>query len=301
VTKTLVSAMALAALAGMANAQTVEFRIVEEALTGNASTVVRTPPQQGTPLTSVNPLGNYAVQARVTGGANGIALGGFSFDIVIPGEADANGTIAKLRISNSDSSYFTGAPAVNGAVGSGGMAKQYTYLAGINGQFNGLVNASGGTFTNQAGQQEIGLITASATGSALLGVPGVDPQGESNVGTWSGYGAGATPPSGSTASLDPTIGPVYFAQGQFIDLYRFRYTTTNFANRTLNLTVANAAAQVFTNFVFNNGSWGPQATTLASTAITVTPLQVPVTPAPASAALLGLGGLVAARRRRVAK
>jgi len=291
--------MALAALAGMANAQSVEFRIVQESATTN-SLVTATPPTPGTTLTSANPSGNYAVQARVTAGANGSALAGFSFDIVIPGEPDANGTIAKLRIMSlaGDGTYFNGAAATNSSIGAGGMARQYSYLAGINSQFNGLVNTSGGTFTNQAGQQEIGLITGSATGSALLGTPGVDPAGEGNVGTWSGYGVGGTPASGNTASVDPAIGPVYFAQGQFIDLYRFRYTATNFTQRTLSLTLANAAAQVFNQFVFNNGSWGPQASNVAAANVTTTPLSVPVTPAPASAALLGLGGLVAARRRR---
>jgi MYXO-CTERM domain-containing protein len=291
--------MALAALAGMANAQSVEFRIVQESPTTN-NVVTAIPPALGTTLTSANPSGNFAVQARVTAGANGSALAGFSFDIAIPSEPDSNGTLAKLRIMSlaGDGTYFAGAAAVNAGVGSGGMARQYSYLAGINSQFNGLVNTSGGTFTNQAGQQEIGLITGSATGSALLGTPNIDPQGEGNPSTWSGYGAAATPPSGALAPVDPALGPVYFAQGQFIDLYRFRYTTTNFSARTLNITLQNAAAQVFSNFVFNNGSWGPQATTVAAGSVTTTGLNVPVTPAPASAALLGLGGLVAARRRR---
>jgi hypothetical protein len=246
--------MALAALAGMANAQTIEFRIVEEALTGNASAVTAIPPAMGTTLTSANPSGNYAVQARVTGGANGVALGGFSFDIVFPGEPDTNGQLQKMRISNGDGTYYTGAPIVNAQPATGGMAKQYTYLAGLQGGFNGVVNTTSGTFTNNPAQQEIGLITASATGSALLGTPDLDPQGEGNVGTWSGYGAGMTPPNNATAPLNSTIGAAYFAQGQFIDLYRFRYNVTNFANRTLNITLANAAAQVFSNFVYNNGS-----------------------------------------------
>jgi MYXO-CTERM domain-containing protein len=291
--------MALAALAGMANAQSVEFRIVEEAQTPNNSVVIGT--GTGTNLSSSNTFGNYAVQARVTAGAAGSALGGFSFDIVIPGEPDSNGTMAKLHISNSDGTYWTGAGGVVSSVGIGGLAKTFTYLAGLNGAFNGQINTSSGTFTNQPGQQEIGLVTASATGSALLGTPGMDPGFESNPSTWSGYGTGTSPNSGDTASLDPALAGPYFAAGQFIDVYRFRYTTSNFTGRTFNITLANPAAQAFNQFLFNNGSWGPQATTVAAGSVTVTPLSVTVTPAPASAALLGLGGLVAARRRRIAK
>ncbi|HVU65053.1 MAG TPA: PEP-CTERM sorting domain-containing protein, partial [Phycisphaerales bacterium] len=103
------------------------------------------------------------------------------------------------------------------------------------------------------------------------------------------------------APIDPTIGATYFAQGQFVDVYRFRYTPSNFSARALVLTLANPAAQVFNQFLYNNSAWGPQATTVDAGNVSVTPLTVQVTPAPASAALLGLGGLVAARRRRIAK
>jgi hypothetical protein len=292
--------IALIASAGSASAQSVEFRIVQESATAN-NVVVAAPPAMGTFLTSASPSGNYAVQARVTAGANGSALGGFSFDIVIPGEADANGTLAKLRISAADGTYYSGAAVTNATVGAGGIARTYSYLAGISASFNGLINTSSGTFTNQPTQQEIGLVTGSATGSALLATPTFDPSNEGNPATWSGYGVGATPPSGATAPIDPVLGPQYFAQGQFIDIYRFRYTVSNFTGRQFTITVANASAQVFNQFVFNNGAWGPQATTVAAGNITTTGLMTGTAfPAPTSAALLGLGAVVASRRRRVA-
>jgi hypothetical protein len=283
------SMLAAAALTAAAGAQTVEFRIVEEALSGDASTVIAAPPSQGTTLGVSNLTGNYAVQARVTAGPGGVALGGFDFDIVILNEADANGQLVKMRISNPDGSYFTGSPALNAAVGTGGLARTYTYLAGINAAFNGQINTSLGTFSNNPAQQEIGLITASASGSALLGVPNMDPSGEGNVGTWSGYGLGATPLGGATASIDPTLGPTYFAQGQFIDIYRFRYTISDTTGRTLNITLDHASAQVFSNFLFNNGSWGPQAATVDAGSVIVTPLVVTVG-VPGACCDLGSGG-----------
>jgi hypothetical protein len=283
------SMLAAAALTAAAGAQTVEFRIVEEALSGDASTVIAAPPSQGTTLGVSNLAGNYAVQARVTAGPGGVALGGFDFDIVILNEADANGQLVKMRISNPDGSYFTGSPALNAAVGTGGLARTYTYLAGINAAFNGQINTSLGTFSNNPAQQEIGLITASASGSALLGVPNMDPSGEGNVGTWSGYGLGATPLGGATASIDPTLGPTYFAQGQFIDINRFRYTISDTTGRTLNITLDHASAQVFSNFLFNNGSWGPQAATVDAGSVTVTPLVVTVG-VPGACCDLGSGG-----------
>lgn len=281
-TKSLVSAMVLAALAGAANAQSIDFRVVER-----TSQAVVT---QGGDVVL-----DLAIQARVNGGG---ALGGFGFNAVITGEPDTNGTLALGRISNADGTY-NNTIAASSAVGLGGLARQYTYLAGINAAFNGQINLSNGTFTNSAGNQEIGLITGSSLSSALLGTPGVDPNGESNPATWSGYGSGNAPAAGDTAALDATVGSTYFSQGAYNDIYRFRYVVSNFANRTLTFTLQGVTAQTFSQFVFSNGSWGLNTSTFAG-AINVTPLTVNVTPAPASAALLGLGGLVAARRRRTA-
>jgi hypothetical protein len=274
--------MVLAALAGAANAQSIDFRVVER--TGQSVVA------QGGDV-----ILDLAVQARVNGGS---ALGGFGFNAVINGEADTNGTLALGRISNSDGTY-NNTFAVSSAVGLGGLARSYTYLAGINAAFNGQINNSNGTFTNTPANQEIGLITGSALSSALLGTPGVDPNGEANPATWSGYGSGNTPAANATASLDPAIGAAYFGQGSFVDVYRFRYTVTNFTTRTLNITLQGLTSQVFSQFVFSNNAWGLNTSTFAGT-VNLTPLSINVTPAPASAALLGLGGLVAARRRRTA-
>lgn len=281
-TKSLVSAMALAAFAGTVNAQSIDIRVVER--TGQTAVA------QGGDV-----ILDLAVQARVNGGG---ALGGFGFNAVIPGEPDTNGTQQFGLISNVDGTYAAGV-GTGSVVGRHGLAKSYTYLAGINGAFNGQINTSNGTFTNTAGNQEIGLITGSALGTALMATPGIDPDGENNPATWSGYGSGGTPAANDTAALNPAIGAAYFGQGSFIDIYRFRYTVSNFSNRTLTFTLQGLTSQVFSQFVFSNNAWGLNTSTFTGQ-VSLTPLEVTVTPAPASAALLGLGGLVAARRRRTA-
>src|SRR5689334_4245102 len=106
------------------------------------------------------------------------------------------------------------AVSTNAAAGKGAMACSYSFLASISGTFNGSINADvGSSFTNTPGNQEIALITGAIGQSSMLQTPGIDPLGESNIGTWSGYGVGATPTNGSTAPVDASIGNVYFGTG----------------------------------------------------------------------------------------
>ncbi len=279
----LVTAMALVATAGAANAQVpaVEFRFVERQ--GQTQVSV---PFGATPTT--DGVLNFAIQARVTGGTATDFLGNFSFDIIANGEADANGTLTKLLTSDAAGTYNANSNQSNNAtVGRGGLAVIYTYLAGINPNFNGLINTTGGTFTNTAGSQEIGLVTGSPTGNALLLL--TDTMGTGNPDTYSG--------SGVTAPIDPTVASTYLgAAGNFVDVYRFKYTLSSTASRVINFSLANLTAQVGSSLQLSNGVWGPAQ---ANAAASSTGISIPVAPAPASAALLGLGGLVAARRRRV--
>jgi len=289
--------MALVALAGAANAQVpaVEFRIVER----QSQVTIPNPPVAGQALND-NQL-NYAVQGRVTGATGNAGIGNFSFDIVASGEPDASGSLFFLATSMSNGTYDPNTTqSTSSSNGPTGMAAQYRYLVGINPNFGGLVNTSGGTFTNTAANQEIGLVTGSNTGAALLqqtdftggGPFGTDPDG--NPDTYSG--------SGTTAPLDQTYANTYLgANGNFVDLFRFKYLVTNTTTtRNIVFTLANATAQLTTGFQLSSGIWGPVTGTPGS--VTVTPasaVHVVGVPAPASVALLGLGGLVATRRRRV--
>jgi hypothetical protein len=285
--KSLVTAMALVAAAGAANAQVpaVQFQIVERQ--GQSS--IPNPP---TGTTVADNVLNFAIQARVTGGTATDFLGNFSFDIVASGESDSNGTLTKLLTSNLDGSYAANTTQTNSsAVGRGGLPAIYTYLAGINPNFNGLINTSGGTFTNTAGSQEIGLVTGSPTGNALLLL--TDTAGSGAPDTYPG--------SGNTAPIDPTIASTYMgAGGNFVDVYRFKYTVSDVTTaRNITFTLANLTAQIGNSLLLSNGVWGPVQANAGATSTGVT-VNVVGVPAPASAALLGLGGLVAARRRRTA-
>ncbi len=82
-----------------------------------------------------------------------------------------------------------------------------------------------------------------------------------------------------------------------MQLYRFRYTVANLSARTLQFRINNALGSTFATLVAAGADWSGN-TTGGAAQVSATGLDIAVIPAPASAALLGLGGLVAARRRR---
>lgn len=273
------SAVVVVACASVARGQTVEFRIVE-----------RTAQAQVSP---VDPVLDLAVQARFNG-AN--SLGGFYFDMRMLAEQEARGTLEYGAISNLDGTYDP-AFGVGGSVGRHGLARSYSYFATVNPNFLGMINQSAGTFTNTP-DQEIGLVTAFAQGVTMLGTPGMDTNSDGNPDTWSGNGSGMIPTNLATASLDPAISAAYFAHNEFVDVYRFRYTVTDFAVRTLQFRLLNIVAQQFTQLVYSGGQWGAQNSTTPTTAIVSSGLNIAVVPAPAIIGLLGAGMMLAARRRR---
>ncbi len=283
--KSLVAAMALVAAAGAAHAQTVEFRVIERQgqMSWNPSTA----------QTATNDnVFNFAVQARVVGGAANTALGNHTFNVVMPGEAETAGDLTTAAISASNGQYTPTNYADDFTVGTGGVAHVYSYLAGINPSFIGIVNASDGAWT-QTSSQDIGLITGAPIGSNMLHIFG-------------GTGSGATRPAtvqgdaaATVAPLDAALANQYLgANGNFIDVYHFNYTVSNTAARAITVNLTGASAQVFTAWAKANGLWGPG--TSPNVAATTAGLTVQIVPAPGAAALLGLGGLVATRRRRTA-
>jgi hypothetical protein len=274
------SALAVVVCAPTVLSQTVEFRIVER--TGQ------------TQASSADNVLDLAVQARFNGTNS---LGGFYFDLRLPGELESRGTLQRGAVSNADGTYDP-TFGVGSTIGRAGLPRQYAYFATVNPNFNGLINQSAGTFTNTA-DQEIGLITAFAQGPSLLGTPGVDADSDGNPDSWSGNGSGTPPPNLATAPLPAAISSAYFAHNQFIDVYRFRYTLSDFTARTLQLRVNNIVGQQFTQFVFSSGQWGAQNSTTATTAIVSSGLDITVVPAPAALVLLTGAGLAGARRRRV--
>lgn len=270
-------AWALAALwaTGAAGGQTLKLRIVQASAAD--SSMLASP----LPHTSGEPARYYAVQANFSG--DGVAA--FAFNIVISGEADSNGTLARLRITSSDHTYYMGAPTTSASGGARvGMANQYYYLASSNSQYNGLINTTGGGFTNTTGNQEIGLISGIASGAPMLNTPGMDPLNEGNPATWRFYGAGLTPTSLTTANLDPALAGPYFGDGGYIDVYRFRYTTSNLTSRVLTFTLTNVSGGSFDRFVYTGGVWQPVAT---SRTVSIGSLQVGVGSSGACCAITG--------------
>jgi hypothetical protein len=259
---TRILAAAACGMMGMsATAQTVEFRFVERTGQTNA--------------TPGDALLEMAVQARVTGGAD---LGGFNFNIVIAGEPDSSGTLQKAVISNGDHTYFTvptdGASwTANASVGRGGIASSFTYLAGLSASFNGLINVSGGVFTNTP-SQEIGLISGVASGNGLTSTPGIDADGDGIPDL--APSNGGVSQTGETCPLPASAEGPYFANGQFIDIYRFRYTVTEFTPRLLNFTLTSVGAQTFTHLIFSTGIWGTATTVTPAGNVTVTSLALGV-------------------------
>lgn len=271
------SAAVLAAFAGLAQAQSVEFRIIER----QGQTVV--PSNLGTMATTDAVL-NYAVQARVVGGTAGEFLGNFSFDIVASGEADSYGTLAKLLISNADGTYTPNtAQVTNNAVGRGGLAAAYSYLAGISPNYNGLLNTSGGAFTNTPGSQEVGLVTGSPAGNSALLV--LDP-----FGVWN-------PP----IPFDPAITAEFLgAAGNFVDVYRFKYTVTTIPTstyRAATFSLQNITAQVGTAFQLSNGLFSPVQSPASATA-TGSTVFIGTPPSPGVGASIGVVAMLTGIRRR---
>lgn len=262
------------ALANSASAALVDLRIVER--TGQA---VATP--------SDNTL-DFAVQVRVNSPT--LAIGANGFDIRFFGEAESWGQLSRGRItSTADFTYTSeiGGPAANFHSGLPGHMR---YFANINSGFNGSINVTGGPFTNTP-DQEIGIVGGIARQDTLLSIPGVDADGDSIPDV---VGAGET-----RGQLPSAILNEYFAQENWIDIYRFRYRVTSFADRVLDVRIPvnnSFAVNLFTGEVYQtNGVW---VYSLISTSdISIQNWTGAVVPATPTAALLVCGGALALRRR----
>lgn len=267
-----VAGCVLLAVAGSAAAQngTVDFRIRE--LTG-----------QATITSSADAVLDFVVEARVSNALNR-GLGDWSFNVVIQNEAENRGTLARLRINQGDGSLFTGAPTTSTSAGGvAGVASQYRYLVGLNSAFNGVINASSGTFVNNPLEQEIGLVAGSARGATLA-----------NTGIIVDNGSGFAPATGQ--DYIDAINGYFGANGNYVQLYRFRYTVTDLTTRNYAFELEAVTAATFANLVPAGTDYSAD-TTGGAAAVTTSGFHI-IFPAPATAPLLGLGGLAIARRRR---
>jgi hypothetical protein len=212
--------LACVAMAVGASAQTVELRLVERQGQGYMPWL----PQ--TPVLVDNQL-NFAVQARVVG-EPGLGIRSLTFNIVAPCEQDSWGTLARMLVSDINGTYLSNQnQGVSSAVSQGGLPSQFCGEALADPSAEGLINASGNGYTNNVSAQEIGMIRALAQGKQLLKAVDLDLDGIPDTSPLNGSGAQA--PEGAAAALDPVVATSLFgAEGNWVDLYRFRYTKTGF-------------------------------------------------------------------------
>jgi len=286
----------VAGVAGAADAATVQFRLRERQ--GQSSW------NPGLPTNSTNDANLWlTLEAHVIGGGPTEGIGNWAANIITSDPDSASTPFFRARITNIDGSYNTTFSTNNVNGEDLGMAKQYNYLQGVNPNFSGLFNQSAGSWT-QTPNNDIGLIAGSPSGAGVLkridqiggGPTGDDPDG--NPDTY--VGPTGPVPNGSTAAVDPLFAHDYLGalgeDGHWVELYRFLYVIPNSVARTLSFTIDGAQAQTFSQFAFGDGIWGPANP--ANATITTTNYSLSIVPAPGAAALLGLGGLLAGRRRR---
>lgn len=269
-------------------AQTVEMRIVERRGQNHWFT--------SSPLTvpgNDNVL-DFAVQARVVSGTPGLGIGLFSFNIsTTSSESESRGTLERAIISNTDGTYVTGPTQYgpNATVGRGGLAAMYSYLAGLTGDLNGVINTSNGTYTNNPLEQDIGKVTGGPLGAPMLLL--ADPNGTGNPATYPG--------TGTTAPLDANLANLYLGgNGNFVDLYHFRYViSAGSPDRILSFGLNGASAQVFSTFGRSDGLWGPiDAITVPTSVGSGVSFFVGIPPSPGTAATFALACACTVRRRR---
>lgn len=262
--------LASLALASCAGAQIgVELRIV--------------PRLGSTPITpSSEAILDFAVQARVTSTGNAYGLSSFSFNIRMPGEAEASGQLRRGGVTLADGTYDPALSTQN-TTGRGGLARQYTYLAQLNSAFNGAINTTAGSFTNTP-DQEIGLIAGGIGGDRLVVTPGVDDDGD---------GAPDSNP------LPSSVMRTYFGAGQWTDVYRFRYFVNQLTGRDLSFQIeAISGIQVFSTVQQQAGQWTTLNT--GATSVTATGVDFRMIPTPGMLALsMACITPLIARRRRV--
>lgn len=269
---------AICGIASAATAALVEVRIVER--TGQVV------------ADAADPQLDFAVQVRVNSSTR--ALSNPVFGLRLFGEAQSRGQFSFGRISRLDDRMYTSEVGGPGPGFESGLAAQYRYNVDINSAFNGLINANGGPWT-QGPDQDIGLVFGRSLGARLVQTPGLDADGDEVPDT--------AAPGATTAVVPGEILSAYFAQQNWIDVYRFRYRVIDLSPRVLDLRVLDDPS-IFAMAVFNgeivlgNGVWGQFVESVPRSEIAVTNWTGTVIPAPSVGGMILMCAVVGARRRR---
>lgn len=270
--KFIVSALALATVAGLANAQAVQFRIRERNNTvsldntSGPTTAGGTGTSGAAASASAVPAANsrtlwFVVEAQVTGvtaDANTFygGLAGFAGSINVAGGGgnfrfngnNFNASPANFRLPGTGTTVFPNSGR--------GIYQPWTLVRDLGESATGVRNPDGSGISQIAG---------AFGGSALADA----------------YASNASDASSATS----------FGLGAWQAIYTFQYDVTDLAARSLVFTTA------FDGDAFNSIDAQSVPTPIAA-ADTQGSYTVAIVPAPGAAALLGLGGLLAARRRR---
>lgn len=235
---------------------------------------------------------DFAVQVRVNSSA--YVLSGAGFGLRLFGEAQTRGQFSFGRISRIDDHTYT--PEIGGfAPGfESGVAAQYRFLVDLNSGFNGLINASGGSWT-QTPDQDIGLVGARSGGARFLQTPRMDTDGDEQPDT--------AAPGATTAIIPENIRRDYFATENWIDVYRFRYRVIDLTPRALDLRVADIPTSLDISVAsgeirFVNGLWGQTVQTVPHSEVSIVNWQGTVVPAPAATGMLLFCAAFGRRRPR---
>lgn len=277
--KIALSALALTALAGVANAQSIEFRWVEIA-GQNQVNIGATP---STTVTNGTDSRIYLrLDARVSGnGVNGLA--GFGVDIntndlKTRGTFFASGATGRNLAPANDTTDGTASPRPDQSNSQLGIYAPFRAAADaglVNNDATGVANtfASSADFANPIARM-LGLAPSTAAagffdaGDPDNGIPPGDFFGNSAV----------------------------YGKDNFVPVLIFAYTVTDFTQRSITFSLSFPSLPGgFTN---QSPVDFPNSIVELSLPSALPTYTLNVVPAPASAALLGLGGLVAARRRR---
>jgi len=174
-----------------------------------------------------------------------------------------------------------------------GLGSAYIDIRSLSGDATGVYNG--------------GITTPTSTSVG----PNNNNAGTSGYGIRGGWRLGGNVANGSSAAngfqnmgpgqlpTDPTIANV---TNPITGAERLGWAPASYAQRTQTFTVAGAVGTnnnvVGLYLQFDSGATVGGAAYLNTSAITFGSVNIPIAPAPASLALLGLGGLVAGRRRR---
>lgn len=280
----LIGIVAAAGLAGVASAQSftlapgnLEFRIVADntQVDGAADAVVK-----------------MALQVRYVGGDVRVASLGATAGRIDSNEAAGSGLL--------DRSLVRSAPYGNNDFGTAtnrGMTQGHRELF-VGGANNNNAAQNGGTAPFSGADGNVGFQGLLAFDNASTGVGRPDGSGDGqliSVGLVDRSDGG----DGSFA-LEPGDGE---EASRWDSIFLFEYTVTNFTPRTITFDYQNKGSAAFPGVTEDTVQWfdaalGNWRGSNAAAGVSVAGASIVVVPAPGAVALLGLGGLIAGRRRR---